>query len=163
MKKILIPAAIVLTALIILCCVPIQWNVFRIMPAQVVENVSDGSIVESEITVEGKYYFHLLKPDRFEGKIEIAAFPETTAGNVDFEVSGTVLPNLIYRSWSGSKLNSEFFGLIKANFGMKQMIVFKSDENGGIHLDGEQTCVILAGDAKLEGALALLKDLQTEK
>ncbi len=160
MKKIVIPSAIVLSVLIILCFVPIQWNVSQTMAVQVTEDMSEGSFIETEMKIAGKYYFYLFQPDRFDGKIEIASFPETAGKNVDFKMTGTSPSSLIYRSWTGSKLNSESFGLIKANFGMKQMIIFKSDENGGINLEGEQTCVILTGTATLEDARKLLNDLQ---
>ena len=156
MKKIVIPSAIVLLVLSILCFVPIQWNVSQTMTVQVTEDMSEGSFIETEMKIAGKYSFYFFQPDCFDGKIEIASFPETAEKNVDFKVTGTSPSSLIYHSWSGSELNSVSFGLIKANFGMKQMIIFKSDENGGINLDGEQTCVILADDSTLEEARKLL-------
>ena len=159
-KKIFASAAIILSIMIILCFLPIRWNISQAVTVRMIEDMSEGYAEETEMLINGEYCFYLFRPDRFEGKIEIANFPETLNKDVEFIVAEKLPSHLIYRSWNGSKLNSESFGLIKADFGMKRMIIFKSNENGIINLDGEQTCVILSGASTLEDAYALLENVR---
>jgi hypothetical protein len=159
-KRVSIPVFIVLFAFVVLCFKPVYWNISRTMTVQIIENLNDGSAVEGEMIVKGTYWFYLLRPDVFEGRIEIAAFPETAEKNVELRVAEKLPDPLVYRSWDGSILTGESFGLIWAGVGMKKMIILKSDANGTINLDGEKTCVILAGDTTPNDAWKLLKSLQ---
>ncbi len=159
-KKIFAFAAIILSILVILCFLPIRWNISQTITVRLIEDMSKGYVEETEMLIKGEYCFYLFRPDHFKGEIEIDKFPETLNKDVDFAVTRKLPAHLIYHSWNGSKLNSESFGLIKADFGMKRMIIFKSNENGIINLDGEQTCVILSGASTLEDAYSLLKDVR---
>ncbi|MBQ8510973.1 MAG: hypothetical protein IJ493_13810 [Clostridia bacterium] len=162
-KKIVIPTVCVLLVLAALSFVPIRWSISQTVTARVIENMSVASAVETELTIDGEYSFYLFRPDRFKGSIEMAAFPETAGKCVELETAEAWPDHLVYRSWNGAKLNSESFGLIQTDFGMKRMIIFKSDADGIINLSGEQTCVILVGDVMLSDAYRLLCDLNNIK
>ena len=117
-KRIIIPALILLFAFVVLCFKPICWDISQTMTVQIIENLSEGSAVESEMIVQGRYSFYLFRPDRFEGHLEIATFPETAEGEVDITTADAYPDHLLYLNWDGSRLNSESFGLIQAGFGM---------------------------------------------
>jgi len=160
MKKFFITSVILLIALLILGFIPFRRNIARTETVQILEDLSSGTAAETVIKMEGTYSFYLLRPDRFTGKIEIGAFPETAGKEVDCTVAEPFPSSLIYRSWTGSVLNSDFFGLIKTGVGMKKMILFHSDDDGGISLNGEGTCVILSGGASAEDARNLLDKME---
>lgn len=160
MKKKVIALSIIVFALITLYFVPIRWNISRTVPAQMIEDISNGSATETEIKVEGEYYFYIFRPDRFEGAMEITAFPETLGKNVDLEVKRNSTMSLIYRSWLGGELNSEALGFFQASFGMKRIIIVKLNSDGIINLNGKGTCVIISDNSGLEDAWALLNDLR---
>ena len=52
------------------------------------------------------------------------------------------------------------FGVISADFSMNGMVILKSDADGAIDLTGENTCVILCGDAEPEDAYKLIGSLK---
>ena len=159
-KWIVISIVIFVLILIMFCFIPICWKISHTMTVQLVDNIGDGVAVETEILLDGEYSFYLFRPDFFKGSIEMPAFPETVGKSAEIRIQKGTPDTLVYRSWQGSKLHSEAFGMVQASFGMKQMIICKSDEDGGINLDGDQTCVILVGDTTLENARELLEDLK---
>jgi len=155
-KILLIPAAVLLFAAVILLFVPVRWNITKTLTVQVIENLSEGTAFDSEITLDGEYTFYMFRPDRFEGSMEIAAFPEMSGKSVSFKTAEDLPDGLVLRSWRGSKLESEAFGMIWADVGMKKIVIFRSDEGGGIELDGSGTCAVIGGEASVSDAVGVL-------
>ena len=160
MKKRIVTAAVILITLTaILYFVPIKFNITKTMTARVFENIKSGTPKQTTVTLDGTYTFYLFRADKYTGSLKIEAFPETNGKEVGIGVS-TSSDSLIYRSWRGSRLNSEMFGVISADFSMNGMVILKSDADGAIDLTGENTCVILCGDAEPEDAYKLIGSLK---
>ena len=157
-KRILISVIILMAASAVLYALPIRFGITKTVPAQVIESINSGAASATEMTIDGTYTFYIFKPDRFEGSVKIAAFPETSGRTVDLKLTSEP-DSLIYRNWQGSKLDSMMFGMICADFAMNSIIILKTDANGAIDLTGEQTCVILAGNASADDARKMLNDL----
>ena len=158
-KRIAAAAVILLTLTAILYFVPVKFCIGKTMTAQVYDNIKSETAGQTTVTLDGTYTFYLFRPDNFTGSLKIEAYPETAGKDVDLRISASP-DSLIYRSWSGSRLNSEMFGVISAAFSMNGMVILKSDAAGAIDLSGENTCVILCGDAEKEDAYKLLESLK---
>lgn len=156
MKKIIISALIVILVIVVLGFMPFRRNISTTLSAQITYDISGTTFAEAEIKIDGEYTFYLFREDRFVGKIEISSFPETTEKNVDIKLSASKPSHLIYRSYLGAELQSMSFGYIKADLGMKNIVIVTSKEDGSINLNGDQVGAILTGNATLKDASNIL-------
>ena len=156
-NKILLTGTAVLLAVLLLGFVPFRREIEKTIPVRVTE--STGAVTESEMHINGIYSFTLFLPDRFEGSMEIAAFPETTGRTVEIRVADVPSDVLVCRRWQGSRLDSLFFGYIRADSAMNRAVILKAAD-GVLDLTGADNCVILAGDASPEDAAALLESIR---
>lgn len=161
-KKILIIAGILLLCLLYFCLFPIKHNIDRECEASLLNTDSTGEGQKLTVKIKGKYSFYLFQPDTFRGTIEIEGFPETS-GEVTLRFDhGTA--NLVYHHWDRYELHSQSFGLISANFGLKDFIILKEDTTAGIDLSGNGLYAIISKNMDIADVeafrLKLLEEMQ---
>ena len=87
-------------------------------------------------------------------------FPETS-GEVALKMERG-MDDLVYRSWERQELHSEVFGMISADFGMKNFVILRNDEQGVIELSGENYYVIVSEGMEQSDVEAFRKKLLEE-
>ncbi|MCQ2431258.1 MAG: hypothetical protein MJ175_01505 [Clostridia bacterium] len=163
MKKIpMLLIAVVLLILVVICTIPISWNISKNIKVNYLADFKDETAAETELVIEGRYTFRLFRPDRFEGELELKALPKTAGKYVELELSHDQLNNLIYHNWNSSKLVSSFVGYINADTGMKQVMIAVTnpeDENG---LENDHIMVFYTDGRTMDDVKAFLSSINPD-
>ena len=165
-KKLWIAAGILLLCLLYLSLFPIRWTIDRECEAYLIDTGNMGETGDAKSTdgaqkltvkLKGKYSFYLFRSDSFSGAVEIEGFPETSHEAVLRFDHGVA--NLVYHHWERYELHSECFGIISANFGMKDFVIFKADASGAIDLGRNNFCAIVSEDRDVSDVEAFRQEL----
>ena len=152
--------AIITLAFIYFCFNPFTYNINKSIEGIIVNNKDSKVLKKTKIILDGEYSFNLFKTDTFSGRIKIKG------SDIDYPIDEISFENgedvLIYRSYSGSKLNSKILGLIYADPFMENVSIIYSKDSKEAPIDYDDYDIFITNSNNRKEAIADLYDLVKE-
>ena len=117
--------------------------------------------IQRTITLDGYYYFNVLKQSEFAGKLLISGYPITQQEMLfPIEIKKEIGENeIIYQSEKNAHV---FYGILLSDLTMKEMVLILSDldenDNGGISVNTSSGRYIVVGTTNYQEAIIIVQE-----